>query len=85
MILDMTQDNFYEVIVEASRVGVSVDYNGNNYSLSTDAFKESGCVDIYATSNGTECDLYDIYLEIDNPRSLKSIRQALIKYFKENK
>lgn len=83
MVLDMTLDNFYEVIMEASRIGVTVNYKGNRYDISTDAFKEGCCFDVYC--NTTDTDLCDILLDIDNTRSLKSIKKALTQYFKENK
>ena len=85
MVLDMTMDEFYETIREASYLSTSVDYNGNTYSISTDAFKEGCCFDIYAIAEGVEADLYDVVLSIDNLRSKKSIRKALIEYFNENK
>ena len=83
MVLDMSLDEFYEVLQEASRVYCDIDYKGVSYSISTDILRESGVFDIY--SDGANIDEYGVCLDIDNLRSKKDIKKALIQYLKENK
>lgn len=80
MVLDMSIDEFYEVIMEATRVYTSVKIKNVNYEVSTDCFKEGCLFDIYSNNN----DDYDVYLDIDNLRSKASIKKALREYLKEN-
>lgn len=83
MVLDMSLDEFYEVLMEASRVYCKIDYKGVSYSISTDVFKESCLFDIY--SDDANIDNYDVYLDIDNLRNKKDIKKALVNWLKENK
>ena len=82
MVLDMSLDEFYEVLADASRVYCDIEYKGVSYSISTDIFKESCVFDIYSA----DADIadYDIYLDIDNLRSKKDIKKALVSWLKEN-
>ena len=80
MILDMSIDEFYEVIMEATRIYTTITINNINYEISTDALKEACIFDIYADN----MDEYDVYLDIDNLRSKASIKKALKEYLKEN-
>lgn len=82
MVLDMSLDEFYEVLADASRVYCEIEYKGACYSISTDIFKESCVFDIYSA----DADIadYDIYLDIDNLRNKKDIKKALASYLKEN-
>lgn len=82
IVLDMSLDEFYEVLADASRVWCEIDYKGVSYSISTDIFKESCVFDIY--SNDADIDEYDQYLDIDNLRNKKDIKKALANYLKEN-
>lgn len=82
MVLDMSLDEFYEVLADASRVYCEIEYRGDCYEISTDIFKESCVFDIY--SNEADIDEYDQYLNIDNLRNKKDIRKALVQYLKEN-
>ena len=83
MVLDMSLDEFYEVLAEASRVYCEIEYKGVSYSISTDIFKEACVFDIY--SDDANMDEYDQYLGIDNLRSKKDIKKALANWLKENK
>jgi hypothetical protein len=83
MVLDMSLDEFYEVLADASRVYCEIDYKGVSYSISTDIFKEACVFDIY--SNEADIDEYDQYLDIDNLRNKKDIKKALVNWLKENK
>ena len=82
MVLDMSLDEFYEVLADASRVYCGIDYKGKCYGISTDIFKESCVFDIY--SNDADIDEYDQYLDIDNLRNKKDIKKALVNWLKEN-
>ena len=83
MVLDMSLDEFYEVLADASRVYCEIEYKGACYSISTDIFKEACVFDIY--SNGANIDDYGVCLDIDNLRSKKDIKKALVNWLKENK
>ena len=83
MALDMSLDEFYEVLADASRVYCDIEYKGVSYSISTDIFKEACVFDIY--SDGASMDCYGVYLDIDNLRNKKDIKKALVQYLKENK
>ena len=80
MVLDMSLDEFYEVLMEASRVYCNVEYKGNDYEISTDIFKEACIFDIY--SDDANVDDYGICLDIDNLRNKKDIKKALVQYLK---
>lgn len=82
MVLDMSLDEFYEVLAEASRVYCEIEYKGEYYGISTDIFKEACVFDIY--SNNGNIDEYDQYLDIDNLRNKKDIKKALVNWLKEN-
>jgi hypothetical protein len=82
MVLDMSLDEFYEVLADASRVYCEIDYKGVSYSISTDIFKEACVFDIY--SNDADIDECDQYLDIDNLRNKKDIKKALVNWLKEN-
>ena len=82
MVLDMSLEEFYEVLVDASRVYCEIEYKGVSYSISTDIFKEACVFDIY--SDGANMDEYDQYLDIDNLRNKKDIKKALVNWLKEN-
>lgn len=82
MVLDMSLEEFYEVLADASRVYCEIEYKGELYEISTDIFKEACVFDIY--SNEADIDEYDQYLDIDNLRSKKDIKKALASYLKEN-
>lgn len=83
MVLDMSLDEFYEVLQEASRVYCNVEYKGDDYEISTDIFKEACVFDIY--SDDANMDDYNVCLDIDNLRNRKDIKKALVQYLKENK
>jgi len=80
MILDMSMDEFYETIMEATMVYTTITIKNVDYEISTDALKEGCLFDIY--SDGI--DDYDVCLDIDNLRSKASIKKALKEYLKEN-
>lgn len=80
MVLDLSIDEFYEVLAEASRVYCDIEINDTCYSISTDIFKEACVFDIYTNDD----DLYDVYLDIDNLRNKKDIKKALKEYLKNN-
>lgn len=82
MVLDMSLDEFYEVLADASRVYCEIEYKGEYYEISTDIFKESCVFDIY--SNNADVDECDQYLDIDNLRNKKDIKKALVNWLKEN-
>ena len=82
MVLDMSLDEFYEVLADASRVYCEIDYKGVSYSISTDIFKEACVFDIY--SNDADIDDYGVCLDIDNLRNKKDIKKALASYLREN-
>lgn len=83
MVLDMSLDEFYEVLQESSYVYCDIEYKGNVYAISTDIFKEACVFDIY--SNDANMDDCDVYLDIDNLRNKKDIKKALVNWLKENK
>ena len=80
MILDMSMDEFYEVLMESTRVYTTITINNEDYEISTDCLKEGCIFDIYS-NNIDEC---DVFLDIDNLRSKTSIKKALKEYLKEN-
>ena len=80
MVLDMSIDEFYETIMEATRVYTTITIKNVDYEITTDCFKEGCLFDIY--SDGI--DNYDVYLDIDNLRNKASIKKALRNYLKEN-
>ena len=80
MILDMSMDEFYETIMEATMVYTSVTINNVDYEISTDCFNE-GCI-FRVYSNDMDDD--HAYLDINNLRSKKDIEKGLRKYLKEN-
>lgn len=82
MVLDMSLDEFYEVLQEASSVYCDIEYKGNVYAISTDIFKEACVFDIYSDNACMDC--YGVYLDIDNLRNKKDIKKALVQYLKEN-
>lgn len=82
MVLDMSLDEFYEVLADASRVYCEIEHKGVSYSISTDIFKEACVFDIY--SNEADIDEYDQYLDINNLRNKKDIKKALVNWLKEN-
>lgn len=82
MVLDMSLDEFYGVLADASSVYCDIEYKGNVYAISTDIFKEACVFDIYS-EDAMLCD-YDVYLDIDNSRNKKDIKKALVQYLKEN-
>ncbi len=81
MVLDMSLDEFYDVLLECTRVYCSIDINGTYYDISTDIFKESCIFDI----STDDFDKYDVYLDIDNLRNKKDIKKALKQWLKENR
>ena len=83
MVLDMSLDEFYEVLQEASCVYCDIEYKGNVYAISTDILREACVFDIY--SDGANIDEYGVCLDIDNLRNKKDIKKALVQYLKENK
>lgn len=83
MVLDMSLDYFYEVLMESSRVYCEIEHKGECYGISTNIFKEACVFDIY--SNDADIDEYDQYLDIDNLRSKKDIKKALVNWLKSNK
>ena len=83
MVLDMSLDEFYEVLQESSYAYCVVEYKGEYYEISTDILKEACIFDIY--SDDANIGYYDIYLDIDNLRNKKDIKKALVQYLKENK
>lgn len=80
MILDISLDEFYEVLMESTRVYTTITIKNVNYEISTDCLKEGCIFDIYS-NNIDEC---DVFLDIDNLRSKASIKKALKEYLKEN-
>ena len=82
MVLDMSIDEFYEVVMEATMVYTTIKIKNINYEISTDCFKEGCLFDIY--SNDNDIDAYNVYLDIDNLRNKASIKKALREYLKEN-
>ena len=80
MVLDMSMDEFYETIMEATRVYTTVKIKNVDYEITTDALKEGCLFDIYSNNN----DDYDVYLDIDNLRSKASIKKAVKEWLKEN-
>ena len=83
MVLDMSLDEFYEVLQESSYAYCDVEYKGEYYEIGTDIFKEACVFDIY--SDDANIYYYDVYLDIDNLRNKKDIKKALVQYLKENK
>ena len=81
MVLDMSIEEFYEVVMEATRVYASVTINNVDYEIMTDCLKEGCLFDVWSKDGD---DLYDVYLDIDNLRSKKDIKKGLRKYLKEN-
>ena len=84
MILDMSMDGFYEVIMEASMVNCTVTIKGIEYQLSTDCTKEACLFDVYSDNTDKYFDKYDVYIDIDNLRSKASIKKGLMEYLKES-
>lgn len=82
MVLDMSLDEFYGVLADASSVYCDIEYKGNVYAISTDIFKEACVFDIYSDNACMDC--YGVYLDIDNLRNKKDIKKALVQYLKEN-
>lgn len=80
MVLDMSLDEFYEVLRESSQVYCDVEIKGINYSISTDIFKEACVFDIYSD----DLDAYDQYLDIDNLRNKKDIKKGLIEFLNKD-
>ena len=80
MVLDMSMDDFYEVIMEATRVYTTVTIKDVDYEITTDCFKEGCLFDIYSSDS----DDYDVCLNIDNLRSKASIKKAVREWLKEN-
>ena len=83
MVLDMSLDEFYEVLQESSYVYCGIEYKGKHYEISTNIFKEACVFDI--DSDDVNVYDYDVCLDIDNLRNKKDIKKALIQYLKENK
>lgn len=79
MVLDMSLQEFYEVLQESSQVYCDIEVKGITYSISTDIFKEACVFDIYSS----DLDEYDQYLDIDNLRNKKDIKKALVEYLKK--
>ena len=79
MVLNMSRDEFYEVVSDASRVYCSITHKGIVYDLSTDCFEECGVFNIYSNQGYGD----HAYLDIDNFRSKKDIKKALVKYLAE--
>lgn len=82
MVLNMNLDQFYEVLMDSSRVYCEIELNNELYEISTDCFKEGCLFDIYSNEGGI--DDCDACLDIDNLRSKKDIKKALKQYLKEN-
>ena len=82
MVLNMDLNQFYEVLMDSSRVYCEIKLNNELYEISTDCFKEDCLFDIYSNEGGI--DDYDTCLNIDNLRSKKDIKKALKQYLKEN-
>ena len=80
MVLDMSLQEFYEVLQESTQVYCDIDVKGVTYSISTDIFKEACVFDIYST----ELDEYDQYLDIDNLRNKKDIKKGLVEFLNNN-
>ena len=83
MILDISLEEFYEVIMEATMVSVTVKINNKEYAIDTECTKEACTFDIYDVEYN-EAIGYDVFLDIDNLRSKASIKKALREYLKEN-
>ena len=83
MILDMSMEEFYEVIMEATMVSVTIKINNKEYAIDTECTKEACTFDIYDVERN-EAIGYDVFLDIDNLRSKASIKKALREYLKEN-
>ena len=82
MILDMSIDDFYEVVMEATMVYCTIDIKGVKYCIDTDCLKEACIFNIYCNEKGI--DDYDVMLDIDNLRSKKDIKKGLKEYLKTN-
>lgn len=78
MVLDVSLDEFYEILSECTRVHCCVTIKDVNYDISTDIFKEACLFDIYSDN----LDDYDVCLDIDNLRNKKDIKKALKEYLK---
>ena len=78
MVLDMDHYEFLETLQEASTVEVKITYKNKDYYISSDCLKEDGMFNISSDDN--------LYLEdctslnIDNYRSMKSIKKGLVEY-----
>lgn len=83
MVLNMNLEQFYEVLMDSTRVYCTVTINNADYELTTDCLKEACLFDIY--SEKASLDDCDVYLDIDNLRSKKDIKKALKQYLKEQK
>lgn len=81
IVLDMSMDEFFETVMEATQVSCCIEYKRHTYSISTDAIKEGCLFDIY--SDDIELDAYDVYLNINNYRRKADIKKALIEYLKK--
>ena len=81
MVLDMSMGEFYEIIMEATRVYTTITIKNVDYEITTDCLKEGCIFDVWSNDGD---DLYDVYLDIDNLRSKASIKKALREYLKEN-
>ena len=81
MVLDMNIEQFYEVVMEASTVYCEIELNGNLYEISTNCFEEGCIFRVYC--NDTSMDDDHVYLDIDNLRNKKDIKNALKQYLKE--
>lgn len=83
MILDISLEEFYEVIMESTMVSVTIKINNKEYAIDTECTKEACTFDIYDVEHN-EAIGYDVFLDIDNLRSKASIKKALREYLKEN-
>jgi len=81
MVLAMSLEEFYEILLEATSIGCTINYKGKEYFISTDCFKEACLFDIDPCSEGDS--YYDVCLDIDNYRNKKDIKKALAKYLQE--
>mgnify|MGYP003292812421 CR=1 FL=1 len=83
MVLNLSIDEFYEIIMDASRVEVLIELNNKNYIISQNCLDES-CIfqiDVQANQNYYYETLSDnAYLDIDNYRNINSIKKALKNY-----
>lgn len=80
MILDLSIDEFYEILLEETRVSTCIKIKNVDYYISTDILKEACVFDIYSS----DFDNYDVCLDIYNLRNKKDIKKALKEYLKNN-